>query len=77
MEHIEADYKRKYEELVDALCSKSWIGRERHESVLSVAKRMKAKESQIVPMYKGADVCTRAAGHKSPCNGWPREDCPQ
>ena len=29
-----------YNEVVDALCSKSWLGRERHSSVVGLAKRL-------------------------------------
>ncbi len=70
----------RYNELVDALCSKAWMGRNRHESVVALAKRMKGRETKIIPLELedvalAAGYCIRASGHTGPCNGLPRNDC--
>lgn len=62
----------KYAELVDGLCSKSWLGRDRHESVVGLAERL--KKSQRIIHIQAAE-CIRAKGHDGPCNGLPRKDC--
>lgn len=75
------DYKRRYEELVDALCSKSWIGRERHESVVALAERMKNSQTVIKALADNGYAplalrdCTRLSPHDGPCNGFPRKEC--
>lgn len=39
--------KEEYQELVDALCSKSWTGRGNHESVVALAKRLKNSQQKL------------------------------
>ena len=74
--------RAQYGELVDALCSKSWLGRERHASVVALAKRLQARQRQIIPLELedvalAAGYCIRKSGHDGPCNGLPRNDCPR
>lgn len=74
------DYEEQYKELVDALCSPSWIGRERHASVVALAKRLRNSQQFIRALvldevHMVATVCVRAVGHDGPCNGLPRADC--
>jgi hypothetical protein len=76
------DYKKRYEELVDVLCSKAWLGRERHASVLALAKRLHDSQRTLRPLELedvalAAGYCIRKSGHEGPCNGLPRNDCHQ
>lgn len=68
-----------YAELVDALCSKSWMGRERHASVVGLAKRLRDSQAEIYPTRAtpvgAVSYCVRKSGHDGPCNGFPRYDC--
>ena len=69
----------KYDELVDALCSKSWLGRTRHASVLSLASRLSDSQNHLKPLELErmllTSYCYRLTGHDGPCNGLPRTDC--
>lgn len=72
------NYEHLYKELVDALCSPAWLGRERHASVVALARRLRDSQQVITPMeavdlYAG--LCIRTGGHDGPCNGHPRADC--
>lgn len=70
------NYEHLYKELVDAICSPSWLGRERHASVVSMARRMRDSQQTIRPMgYSEPGFCIRFSGHDGPCNGHPRTDC--
>jgi hypothetical protein len=74
------DSDKKYAELVDALCSKAWAGRDRHASVLALAKRLSSSQQQLRPLELedvalAAGYCIRRSGHEGPCNGLPRNDC--
>lgn len=69
----EPNYKQLYEELVEAICSKSWLDRNKHESVLGVARRLRDSQTKIYASKPS--VCTRTNGHKGPCNGLPRKTC--
>jgi hypothetical protein len=75
------ELEAKYQELVDALCSKSWAGRDRHESVVGLAKRLRDSQKTLHPteLENGMPVkyCIRVVGHEGPCNGMPRKDCPR
>lgn len=42
-----AEERKRYDELVDALCSPSWLGRNRHESVLGLARRLRNQQLEI------------------------------
>lgn len=60
-----AEAEQKYSELVDALCSPSWLGRNRHSSVVALAKRLRdsqdklfANEREFVPMQTRATATT-------------------
>jgi hypothetical protein len=72
--------RREYSELVDALCSKSWMGRNRHDSVVGLAKRLHDSQKVLRPLELedvalAARYCIRKSGHDGPCNGLPRNDC--
>ncbi len=72
--------KHDYDELVDALCSKSWLGRQRHASVVALAKRLHDSQLTLRPLELedvalAAGYCIRKSGHEGPCNGLPRNDC--
>ncbi len=74
------DFEKQYNELVDALCSRSWLGRNRHASVVALAKRLRDSQLRIRPLELedvalAAGYCIRASGHDGPCNGLPRNDC--
>ena len=74
------DFERMYHELVDALCSKSWMGRYRHSSVIGLAKRLRDSQGALHALAPedialAAGYCVRAGGHDGPCNGLPRKDC--
>jgi hypothetical protein len=66
------DWERMYLELVDALCSPSWAGRDRHESVIGLARRLHNSQTRLQAM---AAECTRVTGHSGPCNGFPQAGC--
>lgn len=71
---------QRYWELVDALCSESWQGRNRHDSVVGLAKRLRDSQTKIRPLElndiaQAVGFCIRPAGHAGPCNGLPRDDC--
>lgn len=71
-----------YSELIDALCSKSWLGRDRHASVVALAKRLHDSQRTLRPLELedvalAAGYCIRKSGHDGPCNGLPRNDCHQ
>ena len=73
-------FRGKYGELVDALCSKAWLGRERHSSVVGLAKRLHDSQQTLRPLELedvalAAGYCIRKSGHDGPCNGLPRNDC--
>lgn len=42
------EVKRMYQELVDALCTPSWKGKESHYQVIQLARRMREREAKIV-----------------------------
>ena len=44
--------RAKYSQLVDSLCSKSWLGRDRHESVLGLARRLRDNQAHIYALEK-------------------------
>jgi hypothetical protein len=72
--------KLQYAELVDALCSKLWLGRKRHTSVVALAKRLHDSQRTLRPLELedvalAAGYCIRKSGHEGPCNGLPRNDC--
>jgi hypothetical protein len=77
---MKPDYEKQYNELVDALCSRSWMGRNRHASVVALAKRLHDSQTIIRPLELedvalAAGYCIRKSGHDGPCNGLPRNDC--
>lgn len=79
LDHI-AELNAKYQELVDALCSKSWQGRNCHASVVGLAKRLHDSQRTLRPLELedvalAAGYCIRKSGHTGPCNGLPRNDC--
>lgn len=79
LNHI-TELDAKYQELVDALCSKSWMGRNRHSSVVALAKRLHDSQKELRPLdledvTLATGYCIRVAGHEGPCNGLPRKDC--
>lgn len=47
IEGYEAETGKNYNELVDALCSPSWLGRHRHSSVIALAKRLRDSQDKI------------------------------
>lgn len=72
--------RKEYSELVDALCSPAWLGRNRHSSVVALAKRLHDSQRQLRPLELedvalAAGYCIRKSGHNGPCNGLPRNDC--
>jgi hypothetical protein len=77
--HI-TELNAQYQELVDSLCSKSWAGRNRHASVVALAKRLHDSQRTLRPLELedvalAAGYCIRNSGHDGPCNGLPRNDC--
>ena len=56
------DFEKQYRELVDALCSASWLGRNRHDSVLKLAQRLRDSQLHIIPMQKARVNYTAADG---------------
>lgn len=72
--------KAQYAELVDALCSPAWMGRNRHSSVVALAKRLHDSQTKLRPLELedialAAGYCIRKSGHEGSCNGLPRNDC--
>jgi hypothetical protein len=69
----ERNYEAMYRELVDALCSPSWLPRNKHESVVKLAKRLHDSQAKIYPQSQGCTLppegwyCTREPGHEGPC----------
>jgi hypothetical protein len=70
--------RREYAELVDALCSPSWLGRNSHSSVIGLAKRLHDSQQRIYAMdaTPNPKLCSRKGKHTGPCNGYPRNTCP-
>ncbi len=69
------EIEKRYWELVDSLCSPSWLGRNRHASVCALARRLRDAQARIYPTAERIARCTRIASHGGPCNGLQREDC--
>ena len=70
--------RREYAELVDALCSPSWLGRNSHSSVVGLAKRLHDSQRQLyaLDVTQSPKLCSRKLRHTGPCNGHPRNTCP-